>query len=53
MSRDDQTVCGEIEATITFVIRRVAKENTSGGPRGESVRHGGDSVRVTRVAKDA
>jgi hypothetical protein len=27
-------------------------ENTPGGPRGEFVRRGGDSVRVTRATKD-
>jgi hypothetical protein len=46
-------VCGEIKATITFVIRGVAKKDTPGGPRGEFVRHSGGSIRVTRVAKDA
>jgi hypothetical protein len=28
VSRDDQAVCGEIKIAITFVIRRVAKEDT-------------------------
>jgi hypothetical protein len=52
MLRDDQAVCGEIKATIAFVIRGVAKEDTSGGPRGEFVGRGGGNVRVTRVAED-
>jgi hypothetical protein len=38
---------------IAFVIRGVAKEDTPSGPRGEFVRHGGSSVRVTHVAEDA
>jgi hypothetical protein len=53
MSTDDQAVCGEIKATIAFVIRGVAKEDTSGGSRGELVGCGGGSVRVTHTAEDA
>jgi hypothetical protein len=52
MSRDDQAICGEIKATIAFVIREVAKEDTPSGPRGEFVGRGGIRVRVTRVAED-
>jgi hypothetical protein len=53
MSRDDQTVCGEIKATIAFVIRGVAKEDTPGGLMGEFVGRGGGTVRVTRTTEDA
>jgi hypothetical protein len=53
MSRDDQAVCGKIRVMITFVIGRVAKESTPGGPRGEFVWCGGGSARVTCTAKDA
>jgi hypothetical protein len=53
MSRDVQAVCGEIKAIIAFVIGGVAKEDTSGGPRGKLVGHGGSSVRVTHTAEDA
>jgi hypothetical protein len=53
MLRDDQTVCGEIKATIAFVIRGVVKEDIPGGPRGEFVGCGGSSVRVTRTAEEA
>jgi hypothetical protein len=35
VSRDNQAVCGEIKAAIAFVIKRVAKEDTSGGPGAE------------------
>jgi hypothetical protein len=52
MSRDEQAICGEIKATIAFVIK-VSNEDTPGGPRGELVRRSGGSVRVTRVAKGA
>jgi hypothetical protein len=53
MSRDDKAICGEIKATIAFVIRGVAMEDTLGGPRGEFMRNGGSSVRVTCIAKEA
>jgi hypothetical protein len=53
MMRDDQVVCGEIKATIAFVTRGVAKEDTPSGPRGEFVGCGGGSVRVTCTAEDA
>jgi hypothetical protein len=53
MSRDDQVVCGEIKAMIAFVIRGVAKEDTLGGPGGEFVGRGGNSVRVTLASEDA
>jgi hypothetical protein len=29
VSRDDQAICGEIKTAIAFVIRRVAKEDSS------------------------
>jgi hypothetical protein len=49
MSREDHVVCEKIKAAMAFVIRRVAKEDTPGRPRGELVGHGGGSVRVTNV----
>jgi hypothetical protein len=52
VSRDDQTVCGEIKAAIAFVIRRVAKEDTSGGSGAELMGSGG-GVRITRIAKNS
>jgi hypothetical protein len=51
VSRDDQAVCGEIKAAIAFVIRRVAKEDTPGGPGAELMGSGGGGVRITRTAK--
>jgi hypothetical protein len=33
VSRDDDVVGGEIKTTVSFVVSRVSKENTSGGPR--------------------
>jgi hypothetical protein len=51
MSRDDQVIYGEINATIAFVIRGVAKEDTPSGPMDEFVGRGGGSVRVARTVK--
>jgi hypothetical protein len=51
VSRDGQTVCGEIKAAIAFVIRRVAKEDTPGGSGAELMGRGGGGVRITRTAK--
>jgi hypothetical protein len=51
VSRDDQAVCSEIKATIAFVIRRVAKEDTPGGPEAELMGSGGGGVSITRTAK--
>jgi hypothetical protein len=51
VSRDDQAVCREIKAAIAFVIRRIAKEDTPGGPGAELMGSGGGGVRITRTAK--
>jgi hypothetical protein len=50
VSRDNQTVYGEIKAAIAFVIRRVAKEDTPGGS-GAGLMESGGGVRITRTAK--
>jgi hypothetical protein len=52
VSRDDQLVYGEIKATIAFVIRGVAKEDTPGKARNELMRRMCSSVRVIRAAKN-
>jgi hypothetical protein len=52
MSRDDQTVCRKIKTAITFVIGRVAQEDTSDGPRGELIGRGGGDVRITCTTED-
>jgi hypothetical protein len=51
VSRDFQAVCGEIKAAIAFVIRRVAKEDTPGGPGAELMGSGGGGVRITHTTK--
>jgi hypothetical protein len=53
MSRDDQAVCGEIKATVAFVIRGVAKEDILGRARSELMRRGCSSVRLTRAAENS
>ena len=50
VSRNNQTVCGEIKAAIAFVIRRVAKEDTPGGSGAELMGSGG-GVGITRTTK--
>jgi hypothetical protein len=52
VSTDDQAVCGEIKATVAFVIRGVAKEDTPGRARSELMRRGCSNVRVTRAAEN-
>jgi hypothetical protein len=52
VSRDDQTICGEIKTAITFVIIGVGKEDTPGRAMSELMRCGCSSVRVTRAAEN-
>jgi hypothetical protein len=52
LMRDDQALYGKVKARVTFVVEGVAKENTMGGPGGELMRSGGDSVRLTHTAED-
>jgi hypothetical protein len=53
VSRDDQTVCGEIKAMLAFVIIGVTKEDTPGRARSELMRRGCSSVMVTRAAENS
>jgi hypothetical protein len=52
MSGDDQTVCREIKAAITFVVSRVAQKGTTGGAWGELIWRSDSRVRVARTTKD-
>ena len=52
MPRDDDSICGEINAAVSFLMSGVAKEDTKSGARGEFVDSSGRDVRVTFVAKD-
>jgi hypothetical protein len=53
MSRDDPAVCGEIKTVVAFMIKGVAKEDTSGRATSELMRRSYSSVRVTRVAENS
>lgn len=50
---DNNATWGEVIATITFVLKGVAKENIVSRVRGELVIHGGVEVRVAQTAEDA
>ena len=52
MPRDDDSICGEINAAVSFLMSGVAKEDTESGARGEFVDSSGRDVRLTFVAKD-
>jgi hypothetical protein len=52
MSRDEQTICGEIKTMIAFVIRSVARKDTPDRSRGVFVGCDGHIVRVTHATKD-
>ena len=52
MPRDDDSICGEIKAAVSFVMSGVAKEDTESGAGGEFVDNSGREVRVTFAAKD-
>jgi hypothetical protein len=43
---DDNGVGGEIKTPITFVVSRVSKENTSGGPGYQFVSGFGGEIRI-------
>jgi hypothetical protein len=49
---DERHICGEVKTLITFMIDEVAKKDTSGGPRGKLMWHGGSNVRVTCATED-
>jgi hypothetical protein len=45
MTKDDQSVCGEIKTPISFMVGRLAKKDTPGASRGELMWRG-DEVAV-------
>jgi hypothetical protein len=51
MTRDDNTISVEIKAPVSFVIRRVANENTQGRARGKFVRGGCGEVGVAGASE--
>jgi hypothetical protein len=51
MSGDDDVIGGEIETPIAFVIGRVSKEDTSGGPGCQFMRCLGGEVGIAGTTK--
>jgi hypothetical protein len=51
MTRDDDTVSAEIEAPVSFVIRRVADEGAQGRARGKFMRGGCGEVGVASATE--
>jgi len=51
MTRDDDTIRVEIEAPVSFVIRRVANENTQARARSKFVRGGCGEVGVAGASE--
>jgi hypothetical protein len=51
MSGDDDVIGGKIETPIAFVIGRVSKEDTSGGPGCQFMRCLGGEVRIAGATK--
>jgi hypothetical protein len=51
VSRYDDVVGGKIETLISFVVSRVSKENTSGGPGCQFVSGFGGEIRIAGATK--
>jgi hypothetical protein len=51
VSRDDDVVGGEIKTSVTFVVSRVFKENTTGGPRCQFVSGFSGEIRIAGTTK--
>ena len=52
MPRDDDSICGEIKAAVSFVMSGVAKQGTESGVGRKFVDSSGRDVKVTFAAKD-
>jgi hypothetical protein len=53
VTRDDDTVGGEVQTLIPLVVRGVAKEEAAGGARRKLMRGSSGSVRVAGTAEHA
>jgi hypothetical protein len=53
VSRDDDVGGGEIETPVSFVVSRVSKENTSGGPGCQFVSGFDEEIRIAGATKHA
>ena len=52
MSGDNEAICGEVKAAISFVVGGITEEDAACGPRGEFVRGSGGGVGVTSAAEN-
>jgi hypothetical protein len=52
MSRNDDTICGEIKTSIAFVVGRITKEDTLGRAGSEFVRCSSSDIRVAGTTKN-
>ena len=52
MTGDNNVICGEVKATIAFVVIEKAKKDTLRRARCEFMGHGGGKIRVTTTLKD-
>lgn len=53
MARDDDAISSEIHASITLVVRRIAKKDACTRPWCEFVGHGGGGVGIAKTTKNA
>ena len=53
MPRDDDSICGEIKAAVSFMVSGIAKEDTQGRAGSEFMGSSGGEVWVTLAAKDS
>ena len=52
MTGDNNVICGEVKATIAFVVIGKAKKDTLRRARCEFMGHGGGKIRVTTTPED-
>jgi hypothetical protein len=53
VTRDDDAVGGEVQTPVPLAVRRVAKEEASGGARRKLMRGGSGSVRLAGTTEHA
>ena len=53
MTRDNDSVCGEVKAMIAFVVIGKAKKDTLHRAWCEFMGHGGGEVRITTASKNS
>jgi hypothetical protein len=53
MTRDNDSVCGEVKVTIAFVVIGKAKKDTLRRAWCEFIGHGGGEVRITTTSENS